>query len=248
MSHTNNTRSHAKPQSWTALPNGAQLRQRVMACISPWWPKIFGYHLLKLGPLSAQLPSEGCSVAHQFSLFPDRGAQLQGDFCHLPLQHASMDAVLMSLLLEFEADPYRILRETDRVLISGGYLLIVGLNPLSPAFIGKLLPKHRDELPWSGRFFLPSRVRDWLGLLGYQVVCDERLLYHSLLGEFQDSGFWQQTLEAWLPSAGSLYLIVARKLETPLTPIADRRKRRQPQWSTAPSAGRSGRVSQPKTK
>lgn len=59
----------------------------------------------------------------------------------------------MSMLLEFETDPYKLLRETDRVLISGGYLFIIGFNPLSPAFMGKLLPRYQQKLPWSGRFY-----------------------------------------------------------------------------------------------
>lgn len=233
-----------KPEQWDDLPNGPALQQAVADKLADWWPRVFGYHLLKLGPLSADLSSMASPVAHHFSLCSEPNASLIGDFCHLPLRNGVIDAVLMILLLEFEADPYRILRETDRVLIAGGYLFIVGLNPLSPVFLGKLWPKYQDKLPWCGRFFMPSRVRDWLGLLGYQVVSDERLVYHPLIGEFNEGRFMQQTLASWLPSAGSLYLIVARKLESPLTPIRDKRKVRQPNWTTAPSAGRTGHLSE----
>ncbi|MGL6124418.1 MAG: class I SAM-dependent methyltransferase [Shewanella sp.] len=233
-----------KPEQWSDLPNGEALQQAVTKQLENWWPRVFGYHLLKLGPLSAQLSSMTSPVAHHFSLSHTKGGAIEGDFCHLPLQNGVIDAVVMSLLLEFEPDPYRILRETDRVLIAGGYLFIVGFNPLSPVFLGKLWPKYQDCLPWNGRFFMPSRVRDWLGLLGYQVVGDERLIYHPLMGNFNQGRFFQQSLASWLPSAGSLYLIVARKLESPLTPIRDKRKVRQTKWATAPSAGRSGHLSE----
>ncbi|MGL5410231.1 MAG: methyltransferase domain-containing protein [Shewanella sp.] len=232
-----------KPQQWEDLPNGEALQQAVAEQLAPWWPRVFGYHLLKLGPLSAALSSMASPVAHHFSLASHQEASMIGELANLPLQNGVIDAVVMSLLLEFEPDPYRILRETDRILIAGGYLFIVGFNPLSSAFLGKLWPKYQERLPWNGRFFMPSRVRDWLGLLGYQVVSDERLVYHPLMGELSDGRILQQTLASWLPSAGSLYLIVARKLESPLTPVRDKRKVLQPQWTTAPSAGRSGHSS-----
>lgn len=241
MSHFS---TELKPEQWSDLPNGEALQQAVAKQLEDWWPRVFGYHLLKLGPLTAELSSMASPVAHHFSLSPSKGASIEGDFCHLPLQNAAIDAIVMSLLLEFEPDPYRILRETDRVLIAGGYLFIVGFNPLSSVFLGKLWPKYQDCLPWNGRFFMPSRVRDWLGLLGYQVVGDERLVYHPLMGDFNQGKFFQQSLASWLPSAGSLYLIVARKLDSPLTPIRDKRKVRQTNWTTAPTAGRSGHLSE----
>lgn len=237
-----------KPDTWDDIPNGEVLARSVDAYMSTWFPRLFGYHFLKLGPLAAQMDSMKCSISHHFSMVDSPSATLCGDYTHLPLQNASIDAIAMQLLLEFEDDPYRILRETDRVLISGGYLFIVGINPLSTAFIGKLLPRYQNSLPWNGRFFTPSRVRDWLGLLGYQIVCDERSVYHSMIGTMAQQSIWQESLAAWLPSAGSLYIIGARKLESPLTPIQAKRKVRQPQWSAAPTAGRSSCPNSPPIK
>jgi len=192
--------------------------------------------MLSLGALSAELDMPELPIGRRFSLFDGEGASLRADFTQLPLQNGVIDAVVMNMLLEFEADPYQLLRETDRVLISGGYLFIIGFNPLSPAFIGKLLPKHQEEYPWCGRFFTPSRVKDWLGLLGYRVVADERVLYHHLLTDIGNKSIWQHALQAWLPSTGSVYIIVARKIESPLTPIHKRGKVRRPNWATAASA------------
>lgn len=82
-------------------------------------------------------------------------------------------------------------------------------------------------------------MKDWLGLLGYQVLADERLLYHHLMSDIVVDSIWQHALQAWLPSSGSVYIIVARKMESPLTPIHEKQKVRQPNWATAPSAGRN---------
>ncbi|QYJ84626.1 class I SAM-dependent methyltransferase [Shewanella mesophila] len=231
-----------KPQQWQDLPNGSWLQEAVEDKLASWWPKVFGYHLLSMGPLSASLEKPNLPIGREFSMVQQGDASLIGSYCNLPVQNGVIDAAVCSLLLDFELDPYRVLRETDRVLISGGYLFIIGFNPLSPAFIGKLLPKYQEQLPWCGRFFTPARVKDWLGLLGYQVIGDERLVYHHLLSNIYDESIWQHALQAWLPGSGSLYIIVARKLDTPLTPILDKQRVRRPNWSTAPTAGRTGHL------
>ncbi|MDD8058004.1 methyltransferase domain-containing protein [Shewanella metallivivens] len=235
--------SRLTPQHWDDLPFGEVLQAEIETTLAPWWPRIFGYHLLKVGCLSSQINSLQCSINRHFSLFDGEGSNIQADPHYLPLQQNSIDAVVSCFLLDFEQDPYQILREFDRVLINSGYVFIVGFNPISPAFVGKILPKYQGKLPWSGQFFMPSRVKDWLGLLGYQVLADERLMHHSLLGPVSRNNqtpWWQKILANWLPSTGSVYVIVARKMTVPLTPVKDKTKVSAPNWSTAPSAGRTG--------
>ncbi len=231
-----------KPYHWSELPNGPVIRESLENALTYWWPRIFGYYMLNLGPLSHKLDKPHLGVNRQYSLFSEVEAHIQGELNQLPIQNVSIDAVVMNFILEFEADPYRVLREVDRVLVSGGHLIIAGFNPLSPMFVGQVLPKYQNEIPWNGRFFTPSRVKDWLGLLGYQVVADERLIHHHLLTEIKSGNIWSHALKSWLPSTGSLYVLVAKKLESPLTPIQAKRKVKQPNWSTAPSAGRAGHV------
>ncbi|GGI86684.1 methyltransferase domain-containing protein [Shewanella gelidii] len=237
--HVNHSPRACKPIHWGDLPSGELVQANVQDYLETWWPKVFGYHLLKLGELSAGLNSMQCSIPHQVMLFEQDFASVIGRFENLPLQNSCIDAALMTLLLEFEDDPYRILRELDRVIISGGYLFIVGINPLSSIFFGKMWPKYQARVPWCGHFFTPARVKDWLGLLGYQVVADERMVFHSLLKEANPKSIWQHTLEAWLPNAGSFYVLVARKLDSPLTPVRQKRKVRQTKWSPAPTAGKA---------
>ncbi len=235
---------HHKPQQWHQLPCGDEIQLAVEQRLASWWPRIFGYHLLKLGPLSHQISSLNCNISRHFSIHEEEGASIIADPHHLPLQSGSMDAVLMSFLIEFEQDPYRLLREVDRVMICGGYIFICGLNPVSTAFAGKLLPKYQTQIPWSGQFFMPARVKDWLGLLGYQILQDERFIYHPLIGDINQGSWWQNRLERWLPGIGSVYLIVARKMDSPLTPIREKKKARAPQWAQASTAGRTGHSKQ----
>lgn len=230
------------PQNWGELPNGEFIRFTVEQALAPWWPRIFGYYLLNLGALSATMDKTGLSIQNEYSLYDADTADIMAELTNLPIQNSAIDAVVMNFLLEFNTDPYRLLRELDRVLIAGGHLIIVGFNPISPLFLGKLLSNYQDTLPWSGRFFTPYRVKDWLGLLGYQVVCDDRVIHHHLLKRItKNNGLWQQGLKSWLPNSGSIYVIVARKLEVPLTPLQQKKAIKQPKWTTA-TAGRTGRV------
>lgn len=228
------------PMIWQDFACGEYIESELNLALKSWWPRLFGYHLLKLGPLSSAINSLHCQINYHFSLYQDSKASIYASPKHLPIQQNCIDAVLMTALLEYESDPYQILREVDRVIVSGGYVIIAGFNPISPAFFGKLMPEYQSELPWSGHFYMPSRVKDWLGLLGYQVLTDERLVYHHLLTQCPSKFGWHNRLQNWLPSTGGMYLIVARKLDSPYTLIRDKQKIKAPNWSTAPSAGRSG--------
>ena len=226
-------------KSWDQLPNGEYLRQIVEKSLAPWGPRIFGYHLIKLGALSAAVDIDDCTINHQVNLsLNEEVAHIIGKLGQLPLQSASVDTVFASFLLEFNANPYLVLREIDRVLVCGGHLILVGFNPLSPGFIGKILPKYQKELPWCGHFYLPSRIKDWLALLAYKVLDDKRILHHSMIGDLNKGAFIQRGLASWLPGSGSIYIIVAKKLASPLTPIREKRKITSSNWSSVPTAGK----------
>lgn len=215
------------PASWQALPYGDWLKEQVEAGLDDWWPRIFGYHLLKLGALADSLPTGLCPVSHQFGLDPNRGA-VRAELAHLPLQTASIDAALVPFCLEFHQDPHAMLRELDRVLISGGHLVLVGFSLLSPLALGYLWPSHHQQLPWSGRLFTPGRVQDWLSLLGYRVLTQECIAHHTMLWSPQKFPTAQRWLADLCPGLGSVYLIIARKLEAPLTPAKQRWHLRRP--------------------
>ncbi len=54
----------------------------------------------------------------------------------LPFAEKSVDACLLSHTLAYAANPHRILREVDRVLIDDGWLVISGFNPFSLLGLG----------------------------------------------------------------------------------------------------------------
>lgn len=56
------------PASWAELPWGEYYRAALEQQLQPWWPKFFGFHLLKVGHLSAEIASDKCAIAHQVNV------------------------------------------------------------------------------------------------------------------------------------------------------------------------------------
>ncbi|ACR70344.2 class I SAM-dependent methyltransferase [Edwardsiella ictaluri] len=200
------------PFTWRQIPWGLHYRAALELRLTPWWPKLFGYHLLKLGTLSTDLATDRCTISHQVSVAPE-GEHLQviAEPAHLPFAAKSVDACLLAHTLGYSHDPHRVLREVDRVLVDDGWLIISGFSPLSLLGMGKLVPGLRRRLPYSSRMFSMGRLIDWLNLLNYEVLAASRfqvLPWHNPCVSLLSRHF---------PAMGCLMLIVARKRTVPLT-------------------------------
>lgn len=95
----------------------------------------------------------------------------------LPFDEASIDMALLHHTLDFCHNPYQVLRETARVVNDGGYVMIVGFNPISLWGIRSLINRRSRALPWCGRLLRFSRIHDWLQLLDFELVEHHSLAY-----------------------------------------------------------------------
>ena len=209
-----------KPHSWSQLKNGQWVSESIQLRLDEWSPKLFGYHMLKLGGLSCELTSVDCSIQHQVNLdIQNELHNIIADGYDLPFLEKSFDAVIMAHQLDYCNDPHRMLREVDRVMIDDGYLIITGFNPISITGLSSLMPWRKNNLPWSGKMFTPNRIKDWLGVLNYQVIHNDSYAvfpfqtYPSMWTALENS------FSHWIQFFGSLYFIVARKRTYPLKPI-----------------------------
>lgn len=220
----------APPHSWQDIAHGEEIRAKINDFLKQWWPKFFGYHLLKIGNLSCELDSTECAINHQVSVAetPECTGVI-ADIDELPFKQHCVDVTILSHCLEFYPDPHHLIRECDRVLIPDGYLVITGFNPYSFLGLAKPLYFRSDKYPWNGRFFTPARIKDWLNLLGFEVLEDKRFIYSSLTRKKSISRYdlWQRFCEQHLASFGSVFVLVAKKRELPLTPI-------RPKWRAKP--------------
>lgn len=215
-----------QPKAWQDLPNGELIVANINQALAPWWPKFFGYHLLKIGALSGEVEIKESPIKHQFVLSDQPSkADIVAEIDDLPLLEHSIDVCVLAHALEFSLDPHHVVREANRVLIPNGYLVITGFNPFSLVGLNQFIPYRRTQTPWNERFFSPMRVKDWLHLMGFEIQLDQRFLHSSLSGQFTQGVigvFWRRLAQRYFPSFGSVYVIVAKKRVLPLTPIKEK--------------------------
>ncbi|MEZ9592574.1 SAM-dependent methyltransferase [Vibrio breoganii] len=209
-----------QPHSWDDLPKHAWVRDAIQMRLDEWCPKLFGYHMLKLGGLSCEITSCNCNIQHQINLdIVNPIHSIVADAYDLPFLEKSIDVVLMAHQLDYCLDPHRLLREVDRVLIDDGYLILTGFNPISLSGLNSLMPWRKNNPPWSGRMFTPYRVQDWLSVLNYQVV---HMDSYGLIPSKKQRAIWtwiENGIGGWSMPFCSQYFIVARKRTYPLKPI-----------------------------
>jgi SAM-dependent methyltransferase len=217
------------PELWDELPMGEWLAAEIQERLDLWCPLLFGYHLLKLGALSSHLSCSRSAIRHQVSLgLEGAGLGVLGDVAELPIRDAVIDACLLAQTLDYTNDPHQVLREVERVLTADGWLILSGFNPHSLVGLGRLLPFMRRQHPWHARMFSPERIRDWLELLGFELVHYEAFGFSSL-SSGSKIHWWRENLgRDYCGYFASVYMLAARKRTIPLTLEPERRWARKP--------------------
>lgn len=205
-------RTVVAPGGWDDLPKGEYYREALERELKPWLAKLYGFHLLKIGNLSAEINTASCAISHQVNVsLGGVPAQVRADPLHLPFAEKSVDACLLAHTLAWCTDPHRLLQEVDRVLIDDGWLVLSGFNPISLLGLGKAIPFARRSPVIRSRMFTLMRQLDWLSLLNFEV------LHYSRFRVLPWSKQGGKLLSTHLPALGCLQLIVARKRTIPLT-------------------------------
>ena len=209
-----------KPHSWSDIPHGEWIGELIQSRLDEWCPKLFGYHMLKIGGLSAELDSRFCNIKHQVNLDNKNSLRnITSELPKLPFLEKSIDACVLAHQIDYSSDPHQLLREVDRVLINDGYIILTGFNPMSAIGIASLFPWRKNNLPWSGRMFTPHRIKDWLSVLNFEVVYSDCFALAPLT-HYRTIWTWFENLggDSVKPISG-IYFIVARKRTYPLRPI-----------------------------
>jgi SAM-dependent methyltransferase len=215
--------------TWQSEGLGRALIQAEAQLLATTFDDVFGLELLQLGAWGMGRELLAPARIRRQSVVADiaQGAangDIVASLAHLPITSASVDAVLLPHTLELASDPYAVLREADRVLGAEGQLIVLGFQPAS--FWGlRAAASQAGFPPGLRRTLSASRVRDWLGLLSYEIVTVRAYLYRT-------PRRLQGTVEAaipgiirrgWLyPWPASAYLIKARKRVYTVTPVRPR--------------------------
>jgi SAM-dependent methyltransferase len=214
---------------------------------------VFGYHALQVGcPQLASLRAnrmphrwlagtEYESAGQPMASIPWGQESLWMDSRAWPWPAESLDLVVLPHTLEQSADPHACLREAERTLIPEGQLFITGINPWS--FWGwqhrRFLRQQRNSQPPgpAGQLLTCNRLRDWLGLMGFEVRVSRFGGWRASLPS-GDASRLERLVQRWGPVWGGAYLIVATK-RVPggrLLPSRAWRKVRSAASSTVPVA------------
>jgi SAM-dependent methyltransferase len=213
-------------EQWLAQTLGHDLLSAEAQLLTGVLDDVFGLELLQLGGWGASRALLSASRTRRQTIVAEMAGcgtiDIAARLAALPVQTGSVDAVLMPHTPEFETDPQAVVREADRVLTGEGQLIILGFRPMS--LWGLRAAASRAGFPPGLRQILPeSRVRDWLILLGYEVVLSRHYLYSRPWARGTALNQRRILRRGFLnPLPAGAYLIKARKHVYTLTPIRPR--------------------------
>lgn len=197
---------------WFNTPQGQYLLAREQGYFDRSVADIFGFNALQVG-----LPQHDFLRASRmplrFTAAKEAGAQVLMELEELPFESGSVDLAMLPHVLEFQKHPHQILREIERVLRPEGQLIISGFNPRSLWGARRALGS-KTGYPWCGDFITLSRLKDWLALLGFEVVGGSFACYAPPMISpkwLQRCHFMEPNGDRWWAVCGGVYYLQAVK-------------------------------------
>ncbi|MCK5718980.1 MAG: methyltransferase domain-containing protein [Thiomargarita sp.] len=213
---------------WFQTPLGKRLLIEENHKLQQILPHLFGYYLLQIDNIGYGCLLDSSLIKNRFILCQSTNIicnlypSIYTSPTHLPIIADSVDVVILPHILEFESEPHAILREIERILVPEGYIIIIGFNPVSLWGLWHYFLIRSKTPPWNGHFLPLLRIKDWLNLLGFDLV-EQNSFFTGLPFEkdyfshyFQ---FWDKMSMRWIFNLGSVYIVVAKKRVATLMPI-----------------------------
>jgi SAM-dependent methyltransferase len=220
--------------AWLRTPLGQRVYALERKLASEALAQVFGWQMLQIGlwgdddGLLADARTQRRSVLAWHGTRPSGAAAIRSRTDSLAIASDSVEAVVLPHTLEYEPEPHEILREVGRILSGEGHLVVFGFRPTSIWGLRHLFA--RDGFPPGlERMISEGRLRDWLKLLGFEIVDARRYLFTLPWGSTAPSSqsFLERAGAQLWPLLAGGYLIKARKRVYTLTPI-------RPRWRLRP--------------
>jgi len=204
---------------WFATPQGGYVLAREQEFFDRTVSDIFGFNALQLGlPDHDFLRSSRMPL--RFSAGNQAGNTVRLICTELPFDCDSLDLVVLPHVLEFAEHPHQVLREVAQVLMPEGNLIVSGFNPRSLWGLRKTLGGlrrtlgNKQDYPWSGHFIALPRLKDWLALLGFEVVGGRFSAYAPPFRQtkwLDRFAFMEAAGDRWWAVSGGVYFLHAVK-------------------------------------
>ena len=199
---------------WLSTPQGSYVLGWERAQFGSAVEDVFGFRAVQIGLPEVDFLTQN-RIPFRFSLALEPGASLAADPLQLPLASQSVDLVVLPHVLEGHEHPHEVLRETERVLMPEGQVVISGFNTGSLWRLRQIFTRRqRRAAPWDLKFIGLIRLRDWLRVLGFELNggkfgCYAPPFQQKLWLERFD--FMENAGARWWPIAGGVYVVRAVK-------------------------------------
>lgn len=228
--------SYQQQYDWLASTAGQYLQAKEQVLYDQAVVDLFGFNALQMGCTQMELLRNSRIpnryLATEYAIEHSKShISCSDDF--LPFADMSLDLLLLPHRLEFSERPHQTLREAARVIMPDGHLLISGFSQLSlwGAKAGlKRVFSNNTTYPWNGKFIGLARLKDWLTLLGFEVVSVDMCCH---IPPFEQASwhkrfsFMDKVKTRRCAMLGGVYFIVAKKRVVGMTPI-------KPNWKLNP--------------
>jgi ubiquinone/menaquinone biosynthesis C-methylase UbiE len=223
-------------RKWFVSPLGRSLQAVEINCLRGVFTRLYGPVAVQVGSVCGVNMVEATLAAtrivlEQTPLDNGDGPQVQAHPEALPFDGKAVHLAVLPHTLEFSSDPHQVLREVNRVLLPEGHVVVIGFNPFSLWGLWRLFKRFGNDMPWCCRFFSLNRVKDWLSVLGFELVGGEMLYYRPpfVREATRDRLFFMEKAgNRWWPMLGAAYILVARKRELGMTPLQPAWRKRNP--------------------
>lgn len=213
---------------WFRRSPGRELASLESQVLADLIANLFGYHLLVVSPPWRDMPLDASRIPHKVVLDRRPGPgnpSLVGAAEALPVLSDSLDAVVLPHTLDRSGAPHQVLREVDRCLIPEGHVVILGFNPWGIWGLVRMLIGWRGRIPWCLRYVSAGRLRDWLALLGFDVLLVRPIFYRPPLSSatlLSRLDGLERLAGCRYPLPAAAYVLLARKRVIGVTPIRPR--------------------------